>query len=50
MAKTSWDPVADWYAGWTGAEGSEHHRRLAIPALLDLLAPVPDEHILALQE
>ena len=46
MAKTSWDPVADWYAGWTGMEGSEHHRRLAIPALLDLLAPVPDEHIL----
>ena len=46
MANTSWDPVADWYAGWTGAEGSEHHRRLAIPALLDLLAPSPDEQIL----
>lgn len=45
-AKTSWDPVADWYAGWAGAEGSEHHRRLAIPAILDMLAPRAGEHIL----
>lgn len=45
-ARTSWDPVADWYAGWSGAEGSEHHRRLVIPALLDLLAPVAGEQIL----
>lgn len=42
----SWDPVADWYAGWVGAEGSEHHRRLAIPALLELLRPAPGEHVL----
>jgi SAM-dependent methyltransferase len=42
----SWDPVADWYTGWVGAEGSEHHRRLAIPALLELLAPAPGERIL----
>ena len=41
-----WDPVADWYTGWTGAEGSEHHRRLAIPALLELLRPEPGEHVL----
>ncbi|HEX5726600.1 MAG TPA: class I SAM-dependent methyltransferase [Longimicrobiaceae bacterium] len=38
--------MADWYAGWVGAEGSEHHRRLAIPALLDLLRPIPGEHVL----
>ena len=42
----SWDPVADWYTGWVGAEGSEHHRRLAIPALLDLLRPAAGEHVL----
>jgi SAM-dependent methyltransferase len=42
----SWDPVADWYAGWVGPEGSEHHRRLAIPALLELLQPAPGEHVL----
>jgi SAM-dependent methyltransferase len=42
----SWDPVADWYAGWVGAEGSEHHRRLAIPALLDLLRPAAGERVL----
>lgn len=45
-SSSSWDPVADWYAGWVGAEGSEHHRRLAIPALLELLDPAPGERIL----
>ena len=43
---TNWDPLADWYDGWVGEHGSEHHRRLAIPAVLDLLAVQPDEHIL----
>jgi SAM-dependent methyltransferase len=33
---TSWDSLADWYDGWAGA-GSEHHRTLAIPAILELL-------------
>ena len=42
----SWNPVADWYAGWVGPEGSEHHRRLAIPALLDLLQPARGERVL----
>ncbi|MBA3945799.1 MAG: class I SAM-dependent methyltransferase [Herpetosiphonaceae bacterium] len=45
---TSWDPVARWYDGWVGAGGSYHHRTLAIPAVLDLLAPQPGEHILDL--
>lgn len=45
-ASRSWDPVADWYTGWVGADGSDHHRRLAIPALLDLLRPAPGEHVL----
>lgn len=43
-----WDPVAAWYTGWVGSEGSEHHRRTAIPALLDLLQPQPGERVLDL--
>ncbi len=45
-ARTSWDPVADWYDGWMGKDGSEHHRRLAIPVVLELLDPQPGEEIL----
>lgn len=41
-----WDPLADWYTGWVGEAGSEHHRYLAIPAVLDLLAPARGEQIL----
>ncbi|MBX3446858.1 MAG: methyltransferase domain-containing protein [Parvibaculaceae bacterium] len=42
----SWDAVANWYLGWAGAEGSRHHRELAIPALMTLLAPRKGERIL----
>lgn len=35
--RTSWDPVAEWYHGWVGLAGSHHHRKLAIPAVLELL-------------
>lgn len=42
----SWDAVADWYAGWSGPNGSKHHRRYAIPAITELLAPRPGESIL----
>ncbi|MCC6454146.1 MAG: class I SAM-dependent methyltransferase [Caldilineaceae bacterium] len=45
---TSWEPLAEWYDGWVGNEGSHHHRQLAIPALLDLLSPQPNEAILDL--
>ncbi len=41
-----WEPVADWYDGWVGKEGSEHHRRLALPAVLDLLDLQPGRQIL----
>ncbi len=44
----SWDPVADWYFRWTGARGSDYHRKLAIPAALRLLQPAPDEAVLDL--
>lgn len=43
---TGWDAVADWYDGWVGKGGSIHHRKLAIPALVDLLQPVKGERFL----
>ena len=42
----SWDPVADWYTGWVGPDGSEHHRRLAIPAVIELLDLQGGENVL----
>ncbi len=45
-APTSWDPVAKWYKKWAGAEGSEHHKRLAIPAAMDLLGPLKGSSVL----
>jgi SAM-dependent methyltransferase len=45
-ANTSWDHVAGWYDSWVGSRGSHYHRTLAIPAVLDLLDPSPDESIL----
>lgn len=32
-----WDALAAWYDGWMGENGSQHHQKLAIPAVLDLL-------------
>lgn len=32
-----WDSVAAWYDGWVGTDGSEHHKRLAIPEVMRLL-------------
>ncbi|MCA9889495.1 MAG: methyltransferase domain-containing protein [Anaerolineae bacterium] len=43
---TGWDAVADWYHGWVGEHGSDHHRKLAIPAILDLLQLKPGEKLL----
>jgi len=45
-ADTSWDRVAGWYDGWVGSRGSSYHQALAIPAVLELLEPRPDESIL----
>jgi SAM-dependent methyltransferase len=45
---TSWEPLAEWYAGWVGKNGSEHHRRLALPAVLELLQLRPGERLLDL--
>jgi ubiquinone/menaquinone biosynthesis C-methylase UbiE len=46
VTRTSWDPVARWYDGWVGKDGSEHHRKLAIPVVLELLNPQSGEEIL----
>jgi SAM-dependent methyltransferase len=45
---SGWDSVADWYDGWIGADGGYHHRKLAIPAVLQLLELQRGEHILDL--
>jgi 2-polyprenyl-3-methyl-5-hydroxy-6-metoxy-1,4-benzoquinol methylase len=44
--RTSWEPVADWYAGWVGKDGSKHHRKLAIPIVLELLDLQPGIKVL----
>lgn len=44
--RTSWDAVADWYDGWMGQRGSEHHRLFAIPLALELLRLQPGESLL----
>jgi len=46
LAATNWDAVARWYDGWMGQDGSEHHRKVAVPALMELLEPRPGESIL----
>lgn len=43
---SGWDPVAGWYDGWMGKGGSEHHRKSAVPALLDLLDLREGEQVL----
>lgn len=43
---SGWDAVADWYDGWMGKGGSIHHKKIAVPAVLDLLDPQPGEAIL----
>ncbi|MBN1220756.1 MAG: methyltransferase domain-containing protein [Anaerolineae bacterium] len=46
LPRTSWDPVADWYAGWVGRDGSQHHRKLAIPVVLQMLNLQPGTKVL----
>lgn len=45
-AETGWDHVADWYLEWVGKDGGEHHRKVTIPAVLDLLNAQAGERIL----
>lgn len=46
--RTSWDPVADWYARGVGRRGGIYHRRVVFPAVLELLRPQRGEHMLEL--
>lgn len=43
---SGWDAVAAWYDGWMGKGGSHHHRKVAVPAVIDLLNPQKGELIL----
>lgn len=43
---SGWNDVAQWYDGWVGKDGSEHHQQLAIPALLDCLELQANQAIL----
>lgn len=45
-AEAGWEHVADWYLDWVGKDGGEHHRKVTIPAVLDLLALRPGERVL----
>ena len=45
-ARMGWDAVAGWYDGWVGKGGSEHHRKLAIPSVMRLLALKKGESLL----
>lgn len=43
---SGWNEVANWYDGWVGENGSNFHREVAIPAILDLLTPHPGQRVL----
>lgn len=36
--RTSWESLAQWYDGWVGPQGSEHHQKMGLPMLDRLLA------------
>lgn len=43
---SGWDKLAYWYDGWMGAAGSDHHQKLAVPAVLELLNLQAGEQVL----
>lgn len=43
---TGWDPIALWYDGWMGAEGSRFHQEVALPLTLELAAPRKQQRVL----
>lgn len=44
--RSEWDAVSSWYDSITGSEGSFYQRELVIPAVLDMLLPQKNDHIL----
>jgi len=46
--QTHWNPVAGWYNGWVGKKGSLYHRAVAIPTVMELADPRPNELLLDL--
>lgn len=45
--KKGWDPLAKWYDGWMGQEGSKHHQ-LVIPTVIELLNLQPNDKLIDL--
>lgn len=43
-----WDPVAAWYDKLVGAEGSDYHRNVILPAAMEMLKPGKGDRILDL--
>jgi ubiquinone/menaquinone biosynthesis C-methylase UbiE len=43
-----WDPLATWYDGMVGNSGSDHHQKLAIPKVIELLEVKPRERVVDL--
>lgn len=44
--KNAWNPLAEWYSGWVGSEGSKYHQTLAFPHTLKLLSIKDGDKIL----
>ncbi len=45
---TDWDPLAYWYDGWVGRDGSHFHQKVAIPEVIEMLELEPEETVLDL--
>ena len=43
---SGWDDVAHWYDGWVGKSGSDHHRKIAIPALVKILSIKHEQQVI----
>ncbi len=47
QVRSSWDPLAEWYDGWMGQDGSRHHQ-LVLPTVMELLDVQPHEKVIDL--
>jgi ubiquinone/menaquinone biosynthesis C-methylase UbiE len=46
MIQDSWDHVAPWYDSLAADQGSDYHRSVVIPGVIQLLAPTPGQSVL----
>lgn len=45
-SKNSWDHLANWYSGWTGAAGSDYQQKVAFPSTIEMLDLKPNDRLL----